>query len=62
MKLRMDFLEPGLIDMRIDLSRCNTGVTQHFLHLPEVGTPGQHMRRKAVSHRVGTDRDIDISL
>ena len=34
MILFVDFFQPGLINMSIDLSRSNTGVTKHFLNLP----------------------------
>ena len=34
MKLSMDFFQPRLVDMRVNLSRRDAGVPQHLLHLP----------------------------
>jgi hypothetical protein len=41
MKLLMDFLQSRLIDVSIDLSRRDTGVTEHLLDLPQVGSAGE---------------------
>ena len=52
MKRVMHLLEPRVIDVRVDLRRRDAGVTEHFLHLPQVGPAGQQVRRKAVPQRV----------
>lgn len=36
MKLLVDFLKPRLINVGIDLSGCDVGMSQHFLHLTQV--------------------------
>ena len=56
MKLVVNTFETRRIDMRIDLSGCDIGVPQHLLNVPQVGSPGEHVRRKAVSQRVWANR------
>ena len=52
MELLVDGLEPHGVDVGIDLRRGDTGVAKHFLKLPQVGSPRQQVRGKAVSQRV----------
>ena len=48
----MDFLEPRVVDVRVDLRRRDAGVAEHFLHLPQVGAAGEQVRGEAVAQRV----------
>ena len=48
MKRLVDFFKPGVIHVRVDLRRGNARVTEHLLHLPQVGAAGQHVRGKTV--------------
>ena len=55
MKLLVHFLQARLVNVRVDLSRGDAGVSKHFLHLPQVGSADQHVRGKTVTQRVGAD-------
>src|SRR5437773_55146 len=55
MELPVDALESCLIDMRVDLRRGDAGVTEQLLHLSQVRSAGQEMRRKTMSQRMGAD-------
>ena len=41
MKLLVDTLEAGSVDVGVDLRRTDAGVAEHFLHLAQVGAAGQ---------------------
>lgn len=43
----------------IDLGRLDTGVSEHFLHQPQIGASGEQVGSKAVSQAVGTDVGLD---
>ena len=47
-KLAMDFLQPRVVNMRVQLRGGDTYVAEHFLDLPQVGAARQEMCRKAV--------------
>ena len=57
----MHFLEPGVVDVRVDLRSRDTRVAEQFLHLPEVGTTGKQMRGKTVPERMRTDLRWDAN-
>ena len=38
MKLLVNFLQPCVLDVCIDLSRLDAGMAQHFLDKPQVGS------------------------
>ena len=48
-------LESRRIDMRIDLRRGDTGVSQQFLHFPQIGASSKHVGGETVTERVGAD-------
>lgn len=48
----MHGLEPGVLDVGVDLRGGNIGVPQKFLNDPEVGTAAEEMSRKAVPHEM----------
>ena len=50
------FAEARHIDSRINLRRRDTFVSEHFLHLAQVGPALQKVRRETVSQRVRADR------
>ena len=52
MKLAVNFLQAGLVHVRINLRRGDAGVAEHLLNLPQVGAAGEQMRRKAMPDRV----------
>lgn len=56
MELRVDFFQPALVDVSVDLGRGDAGVAEHFLDVTQVGATGQHVRGKTVPQRVRTDR------
>jgi len=45
----MDLFQPRLIDVGVDLGRCNARVSEHFLNLPKIGATRQKMSGKTVS-------------
>ena len=51
----MHFLQACVIHVRVDLRCGDAGVAEHFLHLPKIRSPGQQVRGKTVSQRVGAD-------
>jgi hypothetical protein len=51
----MFFLKVSAIHMRIDLSRRDVRVTEHFLYRNEVGAALQQVRGEAVPERMGRD-------
>lgn len=55
----MDFLQPRMFHMRIDLRGLDACMAQHFLDQPQVGSAGQQVRGKTVPQRVGADLWID---
>ena len=52
----MHLLQARLIDVRVDLRRRDARMAEEFLHLPQIGTAGEHVRRKTMTERMGTDR------
>ena len=60
MELLVDFFQPRLVDVGVNLRRRDIGMAQQFLDLTQVGSPGKHMRGKAVPHRMRADRNIDV--
>ena len=61
----MDLLQTGHVHVRVPLRRGDTGVSKHFLHLPQVGSAGQQMGRKTMpqgvgAHGVGKPKSSDI--
>ena len=36
----VDFLEPRVVDVGVDLRRGDAGVAEHFLHLAQIGAAG----------------------
>jgi hypothetical protein len=48
MKHLMHLFESRVIHVRIDLRRRDAGMTEHFLHLTQIGPAGQEVRCKAV--------------
>lgn len=48
MKRLVHALESSVIDVCVDLRRRDTGMAQQFLHLPQVSSACEQMRRKAV--------------
>ena len=55
MKLLVHRLQPRRIDVGVDLRGGDAGVAEHFLHLPQIGAAGQHVRGETVPQRVRTD-------
>jgi len=41
MELLVDGFEAGFVDVGVALRRRDRGVTQEFLHRPQVGTPAE---------------------
>ena len=51
----MDFFELRLVDVGVDLCRGDTGMTQHLLDVPQVGSARQQMGRETMPQRVRTN-------
>jgi len=48
-------LQPGGVDVRVDLRGGYAGMAQHLLHLTQVGTAVEHVGGEAVPHGVRAD-------
>ena len=44
----MNFLQPRMLDVGVDLCRLNTRVAQHFLNVSQVGAAGEKVRRETM--------------
>ena len=57
MRSRIDSQQPLLAYMSVDLRGLQAGVTQQFLHHPQVGAPVEEVGGEAVAEGVGVGRD-----
>jgi hypothetical protein len=55
MKCFVDFLEIFSVDVRVNLRSRNIGVTEHFLHRPEIRSPFEEVRRERMPERMGVN-------
>jgi len=55
MKLPVDFFEPCLIDVSVDLRRGDAGVAEKLLNLAEVGSAGEQVGGEAMAEGVGAN-------
>lgn len=51
----MDRLKSAVVDLGVDLSGPDAGVSKQFLQRTNLGTPCQHMGRETVAKRVWAD-------
>ena len=52
METTVNLLQARLIDMRVDLRRCEAGVAQHFLDRTQVGAVAEQMGGKRVTQEM----------
>ena len=53
MSLLMNFLEPGRVEMRINLGGGDIRMSQHQLQSPQIGTLPEQVRGKGMSEGMG---------
>jgi hypothetical protein len=54
-ELLVDFLQPRLVDVRVNLSCCDTRVPQHLLDFAQVRSAREKMRGETVSQGMRAD-------
>lgn len=59
MVTEVDLFQPRQIDMRVNLCRRNTGMSQHLLHLAEVSPARQQVRGETMSQTMRANRRGD---
>ena len=57
----MNFLQIFTVDVRVDLRRCDEGMTEHFLYRAKIGTPFKQMRGKRMTECMWVDPFTDSS-
>lgn len=58
----MNFFQPLLLDMGVDLGGGNVGMTEHHLNSPEIGTIGEKVGGKGMADHVRGNFLGDASL
>ena len=56
MKATVDFFKTRRVYVRVNLSRCDTFVSEHLLDLAQIGAPLEEMRSKTVPERMRANR------